>query len=52
MHKMVKSFVDDSNFRMLEEGKNCYIFLDTRIDTLIKITPINDDKITLEFIKQ
>lgn len=46
---MIKSFLENSSYTMLNSGENYYIFKDEKSGNEVKITPITDDKITLEF---
>ena len=44
-----KSFLENSSYTMLNSCENYYIFKDLKSGKEVKVTPITDDKITLEF---
>ena len=49
MNKMVKSFTDDPSFVLLKDEGNYYIFKDNKTLIEVKLSVINDDKVTIEF---
>lgn len=49
MNKFVKSFIDDPSFVMLKDTGNYYIFKDNKTLIEVKLSVINDDKVTMEF---
>lgn len=49
MNRIVDSFQKDSSYTMLKQAENCYIFKDNIIGRELKISIINDDKVSLEF---
>lgn len=51
MNKIIKIFYDDCNFSVIKEEKNYYIFKDLNTGLEIKIIPINEDKVSIEFNK-
>lgn len=49
MNRMIKSFLENSSYTMLNSYENYYIFKDLKSGKEVKVKPITDDKITLEF---
>jgi hypothetical protein len=49
MNKIVKSFTEDPSFVMLKDAGNYYIFKDNKTFIEVKLSVINDDKVTIEF---
>lgn len=49
MNKIVKSFTEDPSFVMIMQTENCYIFKDNKTCHELKISVINDDKVSFEF---
>jgi len=49
MNKIVKSFMEDPSFIMLKDAGNYYIFKDNKTLIEVKLSVINDDKVTMEF---
>lgn len=50
MNRLVKSFLDDSSFVLIENKENCYIFIDQKTMHKLKVEVLNDDKILVEFL--
>lgn len=49
MNRLVKSFLDDSSFKLVEEAENYYIFIDQKTMHRLKVEVVSDDKIEVEF---
>lgn len=49
MNRMITSFLENSSYTMLNSCENYYIFKDLKSGKEVKVTPVTDDKITLEF---
>ena len=49
MNRMIKSFLENSSYTMLKSGENYYIFKDNKTLIEVKLSVINDDKVTMEF---
>jgi hypothetical protein len=49
MNKIIKSFTEDPSFVMLKDAGNYYIFKDNKTLIEVKLSVINDDKVTMEF---
>lgn len=49
MNRIVDTFLKNSSFDMLEQAENYYIFKDNESRRELKISIINDDKVSIEF---